>query len=1200
MSRINKKLVENYHYKMTVYIFLFIFVCSLFLLVSESMSLPNNGSLDTSVNLSFNQVTPTNSLITYERVLMQNKEQQELDVSGAGCQWPISLESSNDGNLMLYGIDVAGLYKSLDHGATWTLAASGIDARGVGMFAIDPYNSNHVLALGLGTSSIGGIYVSYDMANTWTKTKKFKTVGTRYLWDGLEFDPTSYDSSANKTMDVYFSIPYSRDTSERSSHTEAPQSKSVLDEGEVGLYKSSDGGVTFTLIINSPEVADGIVKITDNGKVYVGNQYGLFLINKETNEIEERYFENDPTIEYSKGVTGLDVVGNTLYVQTWDGIYTLVDDEITQITNESYLKNWPQYLEVSKSNPNHMIYQYRRSVDNYYANITTVSFDGGSTWQVAKNEVSALFFKSNWEGREKVFIIDPSNDNTVITFALDMVVRSTDAGLNFSQVNGISNMMQGGKFNFNYYEPDLLFFSAQDYGGVISTDGGVTYKSISIPNKNNFYGGFAVDRDTIYGFANGSWNGGTLHYTHDGGNHWIDTGLKVTGVSGAVSYSSLQSPTNPNVLFAAEYISKDKGYTWNKMEDCASVFTFNYTNDKELYGASYDGNLVVSYNNGDTWTKLSDVHWHEDDNLTSQEILDIAYDQVNNYAYLVVQSMVNSKRVEGIYKFDITNKTFVKLTRPTEEINGIHFHTVAVDPNATSVIYVGGAGKYYSSSIALMRSIDGGETWSVLTTNNKDFPLMSTNQGGYELYNIRVNPYDGKVWTANGCYGYETFNPPYDASLLNHAMPADHTIKYMYNDQVIKEITIKNNLKNDFVYNVDGLKFISWYKDFELTEEVPNGTNIFESMTLYAKMEKSIKVRFYDRNKLLWKMDLDKFDLGDESLIPTREGYAFAGWYADSNLTEEIDIKSITSPTSVYAGWYKVIGDVFDNTKKDIGNYIAYSNYKIQDGKEVEDTDDVTNRSVQINVEPSTSYLITFKMDTRFRYGLRDNSFTYWAWNAVLDPYIDPRDTNTSDALNEYVFKLVETGETRTKLLLYYYSWTGTRSFTDIKNTIKVYKLENNDVTLNNERIEGLDYHILDGANQTYTINSSPNASFRADGELTYFHFLEVDGETVDSSNYTLDSGSTVVTLNKSFMDNLEVDTTHTLNIVYKDGGEVNTTFTVLRATDTSEINNNEQNTNASNDTPSPKTNDNILTYLFIFIFTGMGIFFVRKLYISK
>ena len=118
----------------------------------------------------------------------------------------------------------------------------------------------------------------------------------------------------------------------------------------------------------------------------------------------------------------------------------------------------------------------------------------------------------------------------------------------------------------------------------------------------------------------------------------------------------------------------------------------------------------------------------------------------------------------------------------------------------------------------------------------------------------------------------------------------------------------------------------------------------------------------------------------------------------------------------------------------------------------------------------------------------------------------------------------------------------------DIKSTFKIYKLENDDVKENNQRIEGIDYQITDGNNQTYTINVDNNATFHANGELSNFSFAEVDEETISSSNYTLENGSTIITLKKDFMDTLEYNKEHTINIVYKDGGEASTSFNVLLA----------------------------------------------------
>ena len=712
------------------------------------------------------QITPINSKVTYEPVVMANEKMKTYGTAGAGSQWPVSLETSNDGSLMLYGIDVAGLFKSTDHGKTWTRANSGLTSPGAGMFAIDPHNTNHVATLGLSQySNVGGIHISYDKAETWNKTLKIGIKGYRYLWDGLEFDPTSYDSSKNYSTDLYFSTPYKRDTQIRTKPTDY-RLLTTLQENEIGLYKSSDCGETFSLIINDPKVADGIIRFTDDGKLYIGNQYGLFLINTKTNKIEKEYteFKNDPnkTVEAStKGVTGLDVVGNTLYIQTWDGIYTLENEKITKITTDTYDTRWPQMLTVSKSNPNHMVYEFRGSVTNYFTTLVNVTFDGGKTWQISKANLDTTFYYNvNFASREKAFIIDPSDDNNVITLGGDNAFRSSDGGINFVQASGISNMMQGGKFHFNYYNPDLMLFSAQDYTGVISTDGGKTFTNL-VMNKGNFYGGFAADEETIYGFANSSWGGGTLTYTHDGGKTWIDTGLKAKYEESSTYYSSLQSITDPNVLFAQEYYSKDKGYTWQEMNGCVAVYAYNYTGKKELYGANKEGNVVVSYDNGDTWEIVTKNKFSS--SSISEKIYDLSYDYINNYIYLIDRETYDWGGIERVYKYDINTDTCTRIEVPRDSERGfVRLRTIAVDPKSTSVIYVGSAGDYFSASTGLSRSIDGGKTWEVLTTaNDSNYTALANNKGGYEVSCIGIDPRSGKVWLASGCYGYSTINPPY-------------------------------------------------------------------------------------------------------------------------------------------------------------------------------------------------------------------------------------------------------------------------------------------------------------------------------------------------------------------------------------------------------------------------------------------------------
>ena len=57
---------------------------------------------DNTSQYNFEQITPVDSKVTYEPVLMANQKMKEYGIAGAGSQWPVSLETSNDGSLMLW------------------------------------------------------------------------------------------------------------------------------------------------------------------------------------------------------------------------------------------------------------------------------------------------------------------------------------------------------------------------------------------------------------------------------------------------------------------------------------------------------------------------------------------------------------------------------------------------------------------------------------------------------------------------------------------------------------------------------------------------------------------------------------------------------------------------------------------------------------------------------------------------------------------------------------------------------------------------------------------------------------------------------------------------------------------------------------------------------------------------------------------
>lgn len=139
--------------------------------------------------------------------------------------------------------------------------------------------------------------------------------------------------------------------------------------------------------------------------------------------------------------------------------------------------------------------------------------------------------------------------------------------------------------------------------------------------------------------------------------------------------------------------------------------------------------------------------------------------------------------------------------------------------------------------------------------------------------------------------------------------------------------------------------------------------------------------------------------------------------------------------------------------------------------------------------------------------------------------------------------------------------------------------------TGSNDEPSATTYTILEGANQTYTLGSNTNIVIKASGDLDKLQAIEIDnGNVISSSNYELASGSTILTLLTSFLENSSVGE-HTITFRYNDG-EVSTKLTIANAT-----NNNptptSNNTDNTNNTNNPQTADNIEFYI---IMLGLGI----------
>ncbi|MGE7675697.1 InlB B-repeat-containing protein [Lysinibacillus sp. NPDC094403] len=113
----------------------------------------------------------------------------------------------------------------------------------------------------------------------------------------------------------------------------------------------------------------------------------------------------------------------------------------------------------------------------------------------------------------------------------------------------------------------------------------------------------------------------------------------------------------------------------------------------------------------------------------------------------------------------------------------------------------------------------------------------------------------------------------------------------------------------------DGHTFAGWYKDKELSEAWDFAKEVVtKNITLYAKWTKdeipetSYTITF-DSNggSEVASEEVKEGELVKTPTVPTKEGYAFAGWYKDKELSEAWDFAKdvVTKNVTLYAKWTK-------------------------------------------------------------------------------------------------------------------------------------------------------------------------------------------------------------------------------------------------------------------------------------------------------
>ena len=291
-------------------------------------------------------------------------------------------------------------------------------------------------------------------------------------------------------------------------------------------------------------------------------------------------------------------------------------------------------------------------------------------------------------------------------------------------------------------DPNVYYFGAVAGGVWKTTDSGITWKPIFDHQSNLSIGAIGIapsDRNVIYVgtgepcLRNNITFGDGMYKSTDAGATWTHIGLEDTQHIAKV----LVDPRDANIVFVAAvghasgpnpdrgvFRSTDGGKTWNKIlykddKTGAADLVFDPTNPQILYAALYQeyrapwmldaggpgSGIYKSSNGGDTWT-------HIEGHGLPQGVLGrigIAVSANPNRIYALVEA--NEKG--GMYRSDDGGENWTL-------VDGDHnlsqrpwyFSHIFADPKNPDVVY--------SLAYRMLRSIDGGRTFSVMEAPHGD------------------------------------------------------------------------------------------------------------------------------------------------------------------------------------------------------------------------------------------------------------------------------------------------------------------------------------------------------------------------------------------------------------------------------------------------------------------------------------------------
>ena len=522
--------------------------------------------------------------------------------------------AGKDGKTLLYvGAASGGVWKSTDSGTTFKPVFDREPVQSIGAIAIDPHNTNTIW-VGTGESwtrnsvSIGdGIYKSTDAGETWTNMG---------LPNSERIAQIIVDPNASDT--VYACVP----------------GKLWSDSAERGLYKTSDGGKHWNLVLKGGNLSTGCASISIDAQQPNTIFAGMWDFRRKGWTF--RSGGESPTAKSDSGLFRSDDGG-----KSWT--------EITSAANKGFpQKPFGRIAVAVAPSDAKIVYAFVESTDSALFR----SDDGGKTWD-KRDKSQLMVWRPFYFAR---LIVDPKNPERVFKPDLQLI-QSLDGGKSFSPTGGNTH----GDSHVVWIDPtDTQHVFVGDDGGLWqSFDGGTKWwKQNNLP-ISQFYHVSVDDADPFHVYGglqdNACWVGDSAYPGGIANAQWEN-------MCGGDGFWMFSDPSDPNYLYAetqggdvirvnrhtheSRFIKPEAGYN-EKLRWNWNTPLLPSPNDKDtIYiGAQF---LFRSRDHGQSWQRISpDLTTNDPQKQKQEESGGVTVDNSAAETNTTIYSISESPKAQG-------------------------------------------------------------------------------------------------------------------------------------------------------------------------------------------------------------------------------------------------------------------------------------------------------------------------------------------------------------------------------------------------------------------------------------------------------------------------------------------------------------------------------------------------------------------------